>query len=65
PSVLSHGDDSIILANPQMVSNPAEKVDDPFDMFNDFIIDIPASPLPAVYANSSNEIVIVVLINSQ
>lgn len=65
PSVQSRGDDNIILVKPQLVSNPAGSSEDPFDMFNDYIIDIPAIPSPAISANQGNEMVMVAPINGQ
>ncbi|KAI3856438.1 hypothetical protein MKW98_008890, partial [Papaver atlanticum] len=57
PSVQSHGEDNIILVNPQMIRNSIVSYDDPFDMFNDYIIDIPASTLPVVLVNLRIEMV--------
>ncbi|RZC76140.1 hypothetical protein C5167_000302 [Papaver somniferum] len=57
PSVHSYGEDHIILANLQMIRNSIVFYDDPFDMFNDYIIDIPASTPPAVPVNLRTEMV--------
>ncbi|KAI3876278.1 hypothetical protein MKW92_010989, partial [Papaver armeniacum] len=65
PSVQSHGDDNVIPANTHLVSNPADSNDDPFGMFNDYIIDISGSPPPAVSTNPGKEMVAASPINSQ
>ncbi|KAI3963316.1 hypothetical protein MKW98_022738 [Papaver atlanticum] len=57
PSVQSHGEENIILSNPQMIRNSIVSYDDPFDMFNDYIIDIPASTPPVVPINLRTEMV--------
>ncbi|XP_026423696.1 uncharacterized protein LOC113319668 [Papaver somniferum] len=57
PFVKSHGVDNIILVNPQMIRNSILSYDDPFEMFNGYIIDIPASTLSAVPVNLRTEMV--------
>ncbi|KAI3942356.1 hypothetical protein MKW92_040536, partial [Papaver armeniacum] len=57
PSVHSHGEDNIILANPQMIRTGLDSNEDPFDMFNDYIMDIPNSITPAAPESLRTEMV--------
>lgn len=58
-------DSNIILANPQMISIPIERHDDPYDMFNDYIIDTPANPYLSQDAGTRSEIVLSANVNNQ
>ncbi|KAI3917608.1 hypothetical protein MKW98_021370, partial [Papaver atlanticum] len=61
----SQGDDNVIIANPHMISFPVHYNDDPYDMFNEYILDIPATPHPVTTAEPGNEMVITASVNSQ
>ncbi|XP_026388225.1 uncharacterized protein LOC113283243 isoform X1 [Papaver somniferum] len=65
PRCFGEGDTNIILANTQMISVPVPNHDDPYDMFNDYIIDTPASPCPNQDAEISNEILLSTHTNNQ
>ncbi|KAI3834557.1 hypothetical protein MKW92_047648, partial [Papaver armeniacum] len=56
---------NIILANRQMISVPVEHRDDPYDMFNGYLIDMPANPCLNQDAGTSNEIVLSANANNQ
>ncbi|KAI3910875.1 hypothetical protein MKW98_022562, partial [Papaver atlanticum] len=49
---------NIILANPQMISTPSQLHGDPYDMFNDYIIDTPVGTCPNQAAGISNEMLL-------
>ncbi|KAI3883745.1 hypothetical protein MKX03_036238, partial [Papaver bracteatum] len=48
---------NIILANPQMIRNLIVSYEDPFDMFNDYIINIPRTTPPTIHVNLRSEMV--------
>ncbi|KAI3875410.1 hypothetical protein MKW92_024738, partial [Papaver armeniacum] len=50
--------ENIILANPQMISTPAQLNDDPYDMFNDYIIDTPVGTCLNRAAGISKEMLV-------
>ncbi|KAI3964298.1 hypothetical protein MKW92_015808, partial [Papaver armeniacum] len=58
-------DSNLILANPQMIRIPVQSHDDPYDMFNEYIIDTPASPCLKQAAGTSNEILLSAPTNNQ
>ncbi|KAI3869386.1 hypothetical protein MKX03_010739, partial [Papaver bracteatum] len=54
---IGDGATNIILANPQMISIPPNLNDDPYDMFNEYITDIPMNHLLDQTSEISNDIV--------
>ncbi|KAI3857438.1 hypothetical protein MKW98_026565, partial [Papaver atlanticum] len=58
-------DTNIILDNPQMISIPPQPHDDPYDMFNDYIIDTPVDPCLNQAAGINSEILLSAHTNNQ
>ncbi|KAI3841149.1 hypothetical protein MKX03_007877, partial [Papaver bracteatum] len=47
---------NIILVNPQLISIPTQYHEDPYDMFNEYIMDMPADTDQNQSTGMSNEI---------
>ncbi|RZC77045.1 hypothetical protein C5167_001222 [Papaver somniferum] len=64
-SMLHNDDSNIILANPQMISIHVQHHDDPFDIFNDYVNEFPASPCLNQGAGISDEMILSAHNNNQ